>query len=248
MSTPLAWFLAAVMSIFGSVSSSDEPKFTPQQLEVTKVSQAWLDAFNHRDLETFARYIADDYIGSTDDGILITKARAVKWLSTRPPEYEQRKDLHDVVATVDGDTAIVNYLVESLHGWGDTTIVVHLRRTEVFRKRNGMWLVIATHESALPVSYRKAVTVDAKTFKDYTGKYDWPRHLVQDRDTVTVENGKLLSEWRGAKRECFPIGKDTFSARDDLGWWTFVRDAQGQVTSYVYYYPDGQEITAKKIE
>ena len=248
MNSPHAWFLAATMLFPGGVFGVDEPRFTSQQLEVMKVSQAWLDAFNHRDLETFTRYIADDYIGSTDDGILVTKARVVKWLSTRAPEHEQRSALHDVVVMVDGDTAIVNYLIESLHGWGDTTIVMHLRRTEVFRKKNGVWLVIASHESAVPVSYRKAVNVDAKTFKDYIGQYDWPRHVVQDRDTFTIENDQLVSEWRGVKRECFPIGKDTFSARDDLGWWTFVRDRQGHVTSYVYYYSDGQEITAKKIE
>lgn len=133
VNSPLAWFLAAVMLFPAGVFGIDEPKFTPPQLEVMKVSQAWLDAFNHRDLETFSRYISDDYIGSTDDGILVTKARAVKWLSARPPEYEQRTDLHDVAVMVDGDTAIVNYLIQSRLGWGDTTIVIHLRRTEVFR-------------------------------------------------------------------------------------------------------------------
>ena len=43
------------------------------------------------------------------------------------------------------------------------------------------------------------------------------------------------------------MGKDKFFTRDDLGWLTFVRDAQGHVTGYVYTYPDGQEVPAKKI-
>jgi hypothetical protein len=44
------------------------------------------------------------------------------------------------------------------------------------------------------------------------------------------------------------MGKDTFFARDDIGSWTFVRNKQGRVTSYVYQYPDGQRIVARKIE
>ena len=232
----------------GIVARAEAPPLTVEQQEVVKVSQAWLDAFNHRDLETFASYIADDYIGSTDDGVLTTKDKLVKWLSKRPPEYGQRKDLHDIQVHLDGDTAIVNYLITSLRTWGDTPIVNYLRRTEVFKKKNGKWLIIATHESLLPVNFFKTVKIDANVFKDYVGQYDWPRHEVQDRDTYTVENGRLVSEWRGVKRECLAMAKDTFFARDDSGWWTFVRDEQGRVTSYVYSYPDGQEVVVKKIK
>ena len=114
--------IAVASSAFfhGIVAGAEAPPLTVEQQEVVKLSQAWLDAFNHRDLETFASYIADDYIGSTDDGVLTTKDRLVKWLSKRPPEYGQRKDLHDIQVHLDGDTAIVNYLITSLRTWGDT--------------------------------------------------------------------------------------------------------------------------------
>jgi Beta-lactamase len=48
--------------------------FSPAQREVWDVSQAWLDAFNHHDLASFSRYITDDFIASTDEGDLLTKA------------------------------------------------------------------------------------------------------------------------------------------------------------------------------
>ena len=241
--------LVASLAIFhGTVAGAEAPPLTVEQQEVVKVSQAWLDAFNNRDLETFNSYIADDYIGSTDDGVLTTKVRLVKWLSKRPSEYQQRKDLHDIQVHLDGDTAIVNYLITSLRTWGDTPIVNYLRRTEVFKRMNGKWLVIASHESLLPVSFFKTVKIDSKILNDYVGQYDWPRHEVEEIDKYTVEDGRLISEWRGVKKECLPMAKDTFFARDDSGWWTFTRDGQGRVTGYVYSYPDGQEVVVKKIK
>lgn len=80
------------------------------------MSETWLDAFNHRELEVFARYVADDFIGSTDDGIFMTKARLLKRLATHPAEQEQRGDVRDVRVHVDGDSAIVNYLVTVTEG------------------------------------------------------------------------------------------------------------------------------------
>jgi hypothetical protein len=131
---------------------------------------------------------------------------------------------------------------------GDTTLAFHRRRSEFFRKTDGKWLAVAAHESPVPVDFRKPEKVDPKMLKDYAGQHDWPRHAARDIDTYTMEDGRLMSEWRGTKRECFPMGKDTFFARDDIGSWNFVRNKQGRVTSYVYQYPDGQEIVARKIE
>lgn len=226
----------------------EAPSLTPEQQEVLRVSRAWQEAFNHRDLNAFARYVTDDFMASTDEGGLMTKEEMIQYLSARPLKYVQKRDAHDFQIRIDGDTAIVNYLVTSLNGWGDTTIEFHRRRTEVFIKKEGMWLAIAAHDSPIPVNFHHPAKADAKMLQDYVGEYDWPRHVAGDVDKYTVEAGRLMSEWRGTKRECLPLGKDTFFARDDIGSWTFVRDAHGRVTGYVYSYPDGQEIAVRKIK
>jgi len=207
-----------------------------------------LDARNHRDLETYASFMADDLIGSTDAGERVTKAWLVDWLSKRQPEDEDRTDLRDVHVHIDGDTAIVNYLITVLKGWGKTVVISNRRRTEVFKKTNDKWLAVVVHESDVPANYFKEVEVDPKTLKDYVGHYDWPRHKIDDRETVTIENGHLFSEWRGTKRKCLAKEKDTFFQRDDDGWWTFIRDQRGHVTGYIYYYPDGPEVPVTKID
>src|SRR5438477_11090450 len=107
------------MSLPMRVLGTESPSLSTQQQEVMKASDAWRDALNHRDIETFARYVADDFIGSSDDGVVMTKARLLKRLATHPPEQEQRGDVRDVRVHVDGDSAIVNYLLSVTEGGFD---------------------------------------------------------------------------------------------------------------------------------
>ena len=246
MSSRYAWFLAVTMLFPMGVVGADGPALTTQQQEVMKVSDAWRDALNHRDLETFARYVADDFIGSTDDGIFMTKARLLKRLATHAAEQEQRSDVRDVRVHVDGDSAIVNYLVCLTEGGFESKPVsFQLRRTEFFQKKNGTWIAIAAHESQVLVNHRVPVKIDPRTLQDYVGQYTWRSGFPA---TYTVQGDHLIDEFKGEKTEAFPMAKDTFFEREDLGWTTFVRDKQGRVTGYVYHYADGQQATGKKIK
>ena len=49
-----------------------------EQQEVWKTSQAWRYAFNRRDLDAVVRYLDDDFLGSADDGVFLSKARLLK--------------------------------------------------------------------------------------------------------------------------------------------------------------------------
>jgi len=230
-----------------SAPNTGLPALTPEQAEVWKVSQSWLSAYNHRDLDTFARLTADDFIGSTDDGIFMTKAGVLKRLATHPPDADQRQNARDIRVRLDGDTAVVNYrfsLVE--HGFENQVLSFELRRTEVFQKKNSGWLAIAAHDSNLPINHREPVKTDPATFKDYAGEYEYFRPGFVN--TYTVEGERLIDGWKGDKIEAFPMGNDTFFEREDLGWTTFLRDQQGRVTGYIYHYADGQVTTGRKIK
>ena len=256
MSSRYAWFLAVMMSFPLGIVGSDgpailwaqeSPSLTPQQQEVWKVSEEWRDAYNRRDLDAFARFTVDDFIGSTDDGIFMSKAGLLKRLSTHPAEADQRKNVRDVRVRVNGDTGLVNYRFSlTEEGFDNGRLRFELRRTEVFQKSNGAWLAIAAHDSLLPITHREPVKADPKTFMDYAGQYEHfrPGFTV----TYTVEGDHLIHQWKGDKLEAFPMGEDTFFAREDLGWTTFVRDKQGRVKGYVYHYADGQQATGKKIK
>ena len=146
----LAVIVALLIFLQVDMSASTAPPLTANEEEVVKVSRAWLDARNHRDLEAFAAFMSDDFIGSTDIGERTTKEWTVDWLSKRRPEGEQKVDLRDVQVHLEGDTAIVNYLITVRKGWGKTVVINNRRRTEVFKKNSEKWLAIAAHESDLP--------------------------------------------------------------------------------------------------
>jgi ketosteroid isomerase-like protein len=218
VSSRYAWLLAVMMVFPTGGVGTDRPALTAQQQDVLKVSDAWRDAFNHRDPERFAHYIADDFIGSTDDGIFMTKASLLKRLTTHSPEEEQRSDVRDIRARVNGDLAVVNYLVTvSEGGFQPKELSFQFRRTEFLQKKNGNWLAIAAHESQLPINHRVPVTIDPRTLKDYEGQYTFRPGFSA---TYTVEGGHLIDEWKGEKTEALPMAKDTFFEREDLGWTT----------------------------
>ena len=149
MSSRCAWFLTVMMLFPMGVVGADEPaillapetpSLTRQQQEVWKVSQEWRDAYNNRDLDTIAHLTVDDFIGSTDDGIFMSKAGLLKRLSTHPPEADQRKNVRDVRVRVNGNTGVVNYRLSlTEEGFDNGRLIFELRRTEVFQKSNGDW-------------------------------------------------------------------------------------------------------------
>jgi len=215
---------------------------------VANASRAWFDAFNQRDIPTYASFLDDAYLGTDDEGTLWTKEGVVRFAASRKPAYVQRKDRREEQVRIDGDVALVSYLFTDVHEWGAATTRFFLRRTEVLRKKNGKWFVVAAHNSRLPRNCFPSLETDPKTLGEYVGVYEWPRQETSDRDRYTLESGRLMSEWRGEKKEYFRMGPDTFFARDDSGWVTFQRDAAGRVTGYVYYYSDGQPVPVRKIE
>jgi len=105
---PAGWHIIGGMSC-GVPRSGFNPAV--EQQEVLKASQAWRDALNRRDLDAVGRYLDDDFLGSADDGVFLNKARLLKRLEAHTPEEEQRGDVQDVRVRVEGDSAVVNYLV-----------------------------------------------------------------------------------------------------------------------------------------
>jgi len=217
-----------------------------EQQKVLQASQAWRDAFNRRDLDAVARYLDDDFLGSADDGVFLSKARLLKRLAAHTPEEEQRADVQDVCVRVERDFAVVNYLVIIREGgFEPAPLSFQFRRTEIFRKKNDAWVAIAAHDSPSPINHRVPVKVDPKTFKDYVGQYTYrPGFTV----IYTVEDERLIDEFKGEKSELFPLGNDAFFERNDIGWTSFVRDQRGRVTGYIYHFPDGQEAAGKRIK
>jgi len=239
--------LFVALSISASViCAQDQPKFSPAQQEVLDTFKAMVAAGERRD-GSWSRYIADDCLFSDDDGNLTTKAKIIGHGKTWPREYDHVVNFRDYVVHVYGSTAVINVRFTGHEQFTDTDIVTEMRETETYVKQNGSWLMVARQWGPLPVNLRKPVAVDTSVYKDYVGQYQW--RPLDDVETISVKDGKLWSQvGKDAEEEYFALGPETFFVKDDLGGFTFVRDAQGHVTGYTYHRWDGQDIHAKKIK
>jgi ketosteroid isomerase-like protein len=238
--------LSVALCMARGAKTSGQQKFSPAEQEVLNVSQARRDASNRRDMAASARYVAEDYILSSDDGVLVTKAEYYQHMEKLPVEYDHSTNAREFVLRLRGDTAVINFRITTHEQFGDSDIVSEQRRTETWVKREGSWLLIALQWDNIPVNFRQPVPVDASFYKDYAGQYEWRPH--GDVDVVSVKDGKLWSRFDKDEDEYLPLGGETFFIKNDLGSVTFVRDVQGHVTGYTYHRLDGQEIHVKKIK
>ena len=239
--------LISMYLVASTLAATDIPKFSAAEQEVLKISQARRDASNTRDLVSSARYVAENCLFSSDGGVLQTKSQYYEYFAKLPVEYDHSVNPRDFVVHVHGDAAVINFRTTTHERFGDNDIISEQRRTETWFKQNGTWLLIALQWDNLPVNFRTAVAVDTTRYKDYVGQYEWRPN--GDIETVDFKDGKLWSYLGKDVDEYLPAGTDSFFIREgDLATFTFSRDAQGQVTGYVYHRIDGQEIQVKKLK
>jgi ketosteroid isomerase-like protein len=240
-------FLAALCLYASALYAKDQPKFSPAQQEVINAHEARTEAGNKRDEEAWSRYVADDCIFSTDDGIVRTKAQLMAHVGKLPPEYDHSMNSRDYLVHVYGDTAVLNLRLTGHEQFTDSDIVSEIRMTETYIKQDGRWLLIARQWGKIPTNFRKPVAVDTSIYKDYVGQYEW--RPLDDVQTISVKDGRLWTQsGNEAPEELLPLGTDSFFLRSDLGINKFTRDAQGHVTGNTYQDADGQEIHVKKIK
>ena len=114
--------------------------------ELERIEETLASTWKNRDCAGWSALLADDWSVTHIDAQVITKAQALEMCRTGPP----------VTSTVDqlsvrvyGDTAIVNgRTTATAAGTPPQTVV--LRFTDVFVRRDGRWLVVASHATQVP--------------------------------------------------------------------------------------------------
>jgi ketosteroid isomerase-like protein len=142
----LSFHLRFVSLVLGAAlsSQSQQPK-TESRAAISQalqnIERAWLNAEKNHDAAAFDKYVADDWIAITPDGKTQTK-------SERAAEI---KSAHTIDATMGemkvrifGDTAIVTGNDDESSMEGGRKSTYHYVWTDVFVKRNGKWLAVAS--------------------------------------------------------------------------------------------------------
>ena len=109
--------------------------------EVEALEQQWRQAELKGDVSTVDRLLADDYMGITSNGLLMSREQTIERMRTREITFK-RLDLSEVKVSVHGATAIVTSraVIESSQNG-----VEHdgtFRYTRVYQRRGTEWKVV----------------------------------------------------------------------------------------------------------
>lgn len=132
-------FAIAVLLNVSSIASGQYKKGSIED-KLIQLDRAWTFAELKGDKKTAGAMVADDYVGTTQAGVLEDKR---KYLSEIAPNADMvRSD--DYKVRIFGNTAIMTHraTVEGVRN-------VQIRSTHVWMKRGGKWLIVAHHGSRI---------------------------------------------------------------------------------------------------
>jgi ketosteroid isomerase-like protein len=122
-----------------SAASADEQA-------IAKLEQEWGDALVKRDFTVINRIAAPEWMLTTPDGNISTKAKADEDLKAGTIVFTSFK-LDDIKVNVFGNTAVAFGLETEKSTYKGNDISGQYRFTDTFVKRDGKWQCVATHVS-----------------------------------------------------------------------------------------------------
>lgn len=110
---------------------------------ITRLEHEWVAAIVKKDAAAIDRLLADDFSGTTEDTIY-SKADAIEDVKTGTHES---LDLDNIKVRIFGDTAVVTMDQNEKSRHGDTDFSGHYLFTDVWARKNGQWVAVASHGS-----------------------------------------------------------------------------------------------------
>lgn len=130
--------------------------------QLRKIVTEMVGAHARGDRAVFERYLADDYIGTTMNGVPWTKADVLKHLPSasatmkitlpEPPQEGVTFNMKDVKLHVFGDTVVMTYQFDYQTKVDRTPNLVSFRSTDVFTKGTGGWQLRVHQRTLLPAT------------------------------------------------------------------------------------------------
>ncbi len=136
----LCLFLYAALTAWASGPQKGSDEDTVQALK--GIEQTWLAAEKNHDPSSFERLVADDWIALTPDGKRQTKAQRSAAIKN---SHMGSASLGAMDVRVFGDTAVVTGTVDERV----EKTAHHYVWTDVFVKRDGKWLAVASQTALI---------------------------------------------------------------------------------------------------
>ena len=140
----LSLLLSAAVPALAKQSKADSDADISQTLQA--MERTWLNAEKNHDAATFDKLVADDWIAMTPDGKRQTKAeRAAEIIASDIDSAT----LGEMKVRVFGDTAVVTGTDDEITMKDGKKSTDHYVWTDVFVKRNGKWLAVASQTAQI---------------------------------------------------------------------------------------------------
>ena len=140
----LSLVLSAAVAVEAKQPKADSDDAISQTLQA--MEQAWLNAEKNHDAAAFDNIVADDWIAITPDGKSQTKAERTSEIKTG---HVDSATLGDMKVRVFGDTAVVTGTDDEVTTKDGQKSTGHYVWTDVFVKRNGKWLAVASQTAQI---------------------------------------------------------------------------------------------------
>ena len=141
----LSLLLSVAVLVEAKQPKADSDAAISQTLQA--MEQAWLNAEKNHDAAAFEKLVADDWIAISPDGKSQTKAERAAEIKTADITSAT---LGDMRVRVFGDTAVVTGTDDEITLKEGKKSSDHYVWTDVFVKRNGKWLAVASQTAQIP--------------------------------------------------------------------------------------------------
>ena len=122
------------------------------EAEISEVERQWAETAVTGDISVIERILADDFLGTSPEGMLYTKQDFIKDMKTHPASFTSNH-VNEVKVRLFGDVAVAQGNETFTRTNGEKARFVW---TDVLRKRDGKWQVIAAEDLIAPVEADQA--------------------------------------------------------------------------------------------
>jgi len=140
----LSLLFSAAVPVLAKQSKADSDADISQTLQA--MERNWLNAEKNHDTATFDKLVADDWIAITPDGKRQTKAERAAEIKSSDLDSVT---MGDMKVRVFGDAAVVTGSDDEITMKDGKKSTDHYVWTDVFVKRNGRWLAVASQTAQI---------------------------------------------------------------------------------------------------
>ncbi len=135
--------LAGLRKTGSRSARAEDAMSTPSSSDLAtllKLNQDYIDSVQYSNVQRFSVILADDFLCSLPDGLLIDRAQFLS--QTARPVTISNLAAHDVNVRIMGDMAIIH--ARTTYNTADGKAGTG-RYTDVWARRNGQWLAVSAH-------------------------------------------------------------------------------------------------------